>query len=129
MGNVFETLEKTLNGLFASGNTALYDAVCQAVNKSAELEKEDRANAESRLYGVVIITDGEDTNSHISENDMLLCLPNGEDVREVKVYTIAYGEDANHDLLLIISSRTNGKTFDGNPENIDQIYLSISAEQ
>jgi Ca-activated chloride channel homolog len=129
LGNVTETLKNTLSGLFVSGNTALYDAVCQAVKKSVELEKEDQENSESRLYGVVVITDGDDTNSQISENDMFLCLPNGEDVKEVKVYTIAYGEDANQDLLLVISNRTNGKSFEGNPENIDQIYLSISAEQ
>ena len=129
VGDVSETLKKTLSGLFVSGNTALYDAVCQAVKKSTELEKADQANSEPRLYGVVVISDGNDTNSHISENDMYQCLPNGEDVKEVKVYTIAYGEDANQDLLLVIANRTNGKTFKGTPENIDQIYLSISAEQ
>ena len=46
-----------------------------------------------------------------------------------KIFTIAYGEDADADLMLRIANRTNGQTFTGNPENIDRIYNSISAEQ
>jgi Ca-activated chloride channel family protein len=129
VGDVSETLTKTLKGLYASGNTALYDAVCQAVKKSQELEKADQARGENRLYGIVALSDGDDTNSQITENDMFLCLPSGEDVKEVKIFTISYGEDANEDLLLKIANRTNGKTFVSDPESIDEIYLSISAEQ
>jgi Ca-activated chloride channel family protein len=129
VGSVSETLTKKLNGLFVSGNTALYDAVCQGVMKSLELEKADEAEGEDRLYGMVVLSDGDDTNSQITENDMFLCLPGGEDVKEVKIFTISYGEDANQDLLLRIANRTNGKTFVSDPESIDEIYLSISAEQ
>jgi Ca-activated chloride channel family protein len=77
----------------------------------------------------VVLSDGDDTNSQITENDMFRCLPSGEDVKEVKIFTISYGEDANQDLLLRIANRTNGKTFVSDPESIDEIYLSISAEQ
>jgi Ca-activated chloride channel family protein len=126
---VSETLTKTLDGLFVSGNTALYDAVCQGVSKSLELEKADQAEGEDRLYGLVVLSDGDDTNSQISESDMFRCLPGGEDVKEVKIFTISYGEDANQDLLLRIANRTNGKTFVSDPGSIDEIYLSISAEQ
>ncbi len=47
----------------------------------------------------------------------------------VKVFTIAYGEDADEDLLLRIANRTNGKAFAGDPASLEQIYLAISAEQ
>ena len=60
---------------------------------------------------------------------MFRCLPSGEDVEEVKIFTISYGEDANQDLLMRIANRTNGKTFVSDPETIDQVYLTISAEQ
>ena len=129
VGDVSEKLMKTLGGLFASGNTALYDAICQGVKKSLELEKADQANGEARLYGMVVLSDGDDTNSQITESDMFRCLPSGEDVKEVKIFTISYGEDANQDLLLRIANRTNGKTFVSDPDSIDEIYLSISAEQ
>lgn len=125
-----ETLTRVLLGLYAEGNTALYDTLCVATARIDKLRAEDLAAGEQRLYGIVLLSDGQDTKSAKTENDMFsTCLPTGEDVRGVKVYTIAYGDDADKDLLLRIANRTNGKTYFGNPENIGQIYLEISAEQ
>ena len=39
------------------------------------------------------------------------------------------GSDADADLMLRIANRTNGKTFTGDPESIESIYIAISAEQ
>ena len=128
-GDVGEQLVKSLGGIYASGNTPLYDAVCQATDKINALQIEDAANDEKRLYGIVLLSDGEDTSSFKTENQMFNCLPSGEDVEGVKAFTIAYGEDANADLMLRIANRTNGKTFKGDPESIVNIYNSISAEQ
>jgi Ca-activated chloride channel family protein len=129
VGDVVESLRKTLSGLFAEGNTALYDAVCQAFEAANGLQQEDEAVGEKRLYGVVVLSDGEDTNSVKTESDMFNCLPSGEDVEGVKVFTIAYGEDADEDLLLRVANRTNGKAFVGDPTTIEYVYLAISAEQ
>jgi Ca-activated chloride channel family protein len=60
---------------------------------------------------------------------MFMCLPSGEDVEGIKVFTIAYGDDADRDLLTRIANRTNGKPYTGDPENIEQVYLEISYEQ
>ena len=128
-GDVGETLVSQLNGLFAQGNTPLYDAVCQAVQKADQLQAEDMSRNERRLYGIVLLSDGDDTSSVRTENQMFSCLPSGENVEGVKVFTIAYGEDANTDLMLRIANRTNGKTFTGDPDSIEQIYNAISAEQ
>jgi Ca-activated chloride channel family protein len=128
-GDVGETLTRSLGGVFASGNTPLYDAVCEAVTMVNQFQAEDEASGERRLYGIVLLSDGEDTASQRSENQMFNCLPSGESVTGVKVFTIAYGEDANADLMLRIANRTNGKTFRGDPESIENIYNSISAEQ
>ena len=128
-GDVGEQLVKALGGIYASGNTPLYDAVCTAADKINALQIEDQASGEKRLYGIALLSDGEDTSSLRTENQMFGCLPSGEDVEGVKVFTIAYGEDANADLMLRIANRTNGKTFKGDPESIESIYNSISAEQ
>lgn len=130
VGDTGETLSGILSGLYARGNTALYEAVCIATARIEKLKADDQAAGEQRLYGVVLLSDGQDTKGKTSENDMFSsCIPNGEDVRGVKVYTIAYGATADADLLLRLANRTNGKTYKGNPENIRQIYLDISAEQ
>ena len=50
-------------------------------------------------------------------------------IAALKVFTIAYGEDADQDLLLRIANRTNGKLFTGDPATIETVYLAISAEQ
>lgn len=128
-GEVSEDLTKKIEGLFANGNTPLYDGVCAATQKIDELKAAHEAASEKRLYGVVLLSDGQDTSSVKSQNQMFNCLPDGENVEGVKLFTIAYGEDADADLMLRIANRTNGKTFEGDPESIETIYNAISAEQ
>lgn len=126
---VKEELGQNVLNLFAQGDTILYDAVCLAVEKADDLRVADLADGEQRLYGVVVLSDGQDTQSNLTMNDMFNCLPSGEDVEGIKVYTIAYGSDADQDVLLQISNKTNGRMFDGDPDTIEDIYVSISAEQ
>lgn len=128
-GDVSENLAKVLNGLYAGGNTPLYDAVCKAVERVNQLQAEDATNNDRRLYGIVLLSDGQDTASQLTQNQMFTCLPSGESAGGVKIFTIAYGEDADTDLMLRIANRTNGKTFTGDPESIESIYNAISAEQ
>jgi Ca-activated chloride channel homolog len=128
-GDVGEELIGKLNGLFANGNTPLYDSVCVATRKINELQTTDLTNNLKRLYGIVLLSDGLDTASVNTENQMFACLPSGENVEGTKVFTIAYGSDADADLMLRIANRTNGKTFTGTPESIETIYIAISAEQ
>ena len=128
-GDIGEELTKTLNGLFANGNTPLYDGVCSAAQKMDALKTAHEANNEKRLYGIVVLSDGQDTSSGNTQNQMFNCLPSGESVEGTKVFTIAFGEDADADLMLRIANRTNGKTFKGDPSSIESIYNAISAEQ
>ena len=128
-GDVSEELTQKLNGLFAHGNTPLYDGVCAATSRIDQLKAEHETAGDKRLYGVVLLSDGQDTGSSASQNQMFSCLPSGESVEGTKVFTIAYGDDADADLMLRIANRTNGKTFKGDPESIESIYNAISAEQ
>ena len=128
-GDVAEGLTTILNGLYASGGTPLYDGIGQAIALVDQLQADDLAAGEQRLYGIVLLSDGMDTSSDSTENQMFSSLPSGEDVEGVKIFTIAYGEDADADLMLRIANRTNGKSFTGDPESIETIYNSISAEQ
>ncbi len=128
-GDIGEQLTDKLNGLFANGNTPLYDGVCSAIQKINELQADHAANNENRLYGIVLLSDGQDTASANTQNQMFNCLPSGENVTGTKVFTIAFGEDAEADLMLRIANRTNGKTFKGDPASIESIYNAISAEQ
>jgi Ca-activated chloride channel family protein len=128
-GDVAESLTQKLSGVYADGNTPMYDAVCQAVSMINAFSNDDKTNSDNRLYGIVLLSDGVDTASNRTENQMFNCLPSGENVEGVKVFTIAYGDDADADLMLRIANRTNGKTFTGDPASIESIYNAISAEQ
>ncbi len=128
-GDIAEELTQKLNGLYANGNTPLYDGICMAIDKVNSLTAGHEAAGEKRLYGIVVLSDGQDTSSGRSQNQMFGCLPSGESAEGTKIFTIAYGDDADADLLLRIANRTNGKTFKGDPESIESIYNAISAEQ
>ena len=129
-GDTVEQLVPGLNALKADGYTVLYQAICDAVQSAERLKQADLAAGDERLYGVVVLSDGKDTASKITQEGLLTsCLPSGEDVAGIRVYTIAYGKDADLEVLQKIADQTNGKMFVSDVDNIREIYLSISAEQ
>lgn len=130
VGDVVEGLSQRIRGLLADGNTALYEAVCTAAKEIGKLQLEDEAAGESRLYGIVLLSDGEDTVGRTSENQMFAtCLPANAEADGVKIFPIAFGADADTEVLGRIATVTGGRMFAADPESISNAYLSISAEQ
>lgn len=131
VGDVVEGLSRRVSGLIADGNTALYGAVCRATEMATALKEEDAAAGETpRLYGVVLLSDGEDTMGEPTENQMFVtCLPANAEADGVKIFPIAFGEDAVEDVLDRIATVTGGRMYAADPASISNAYLSISAEQ
>ena len=129
VGDVVESLRQSLRRLDTNGFTSLYDSICMAVEQMNEAREEDEALDENRLYGIVVLSDGKDTISDRTESSMFNCLPSGEDVEGIKIFTIAYGHDADEPILQRISEQTNGKAYTGDPSTIEEVYLEISYEQ
>ncbi len=77
----------------------------------------------------MVLSDGRDTDSNLDRGQMLNCLPSGEDVEGIKIFTIAYGSNADEAILQQISDRTNGKAYTGDPSTVEEVYLAISYEQ
>ena len=119
--DVGEPLAQQVESLFANGSTALYDAALDAIDKHKKEAKEPK------LYGVVILSDGKDTSSKGRLSDLLDRLPASETAEGTRIFTVAYGEDADEDLLKQIASRSNALYLKGNAGNIDKIYHQISA--
>ena len=129
-GSVVESLQRRVEAIESGGGTALHDAVCQAKSVAENVKAADEAAGERRLYGIVLLSDGDDTDSTVSEISMFSnCLPQSESADVVKIFTIAYGDNANVDLLERIAERTNGRAFVADPDNIEEIYEAISFEQ
>jgi Ca-activated chloride channel family protein len=129
-GDVAETLAPRIESLVADGNTALYRALCESVKAMDTLQREDETNGETRLYGIVLLSDGEDTVGDVTENQMFAtCLPANAEADGIKVFPIAFGEDADETVLARMATVTGGRMFTADPASIGDVYLSISAEQ
>jgi Ca-activated chloride channel homolog len=88
------------------------------------------SSTDNRLYGIVLLSDGEDTVEQVTENQMFAtCLPANAEADGVKIFPIAFGEDADTDVLSRIALVTAGQMFKADPASIGNVYLSISAEQ
>jgi Ca-activated chloride channel family protein len=130
VGKVLEELSSRVNTLFANGNTSLYEAVCLATETMDGLRETGAAAGENRLYGIVLLSDGQDTIGHPSATQMFTtCLPAHAETDGVKIFPIAFGDDADEEVLKRIATVSGGKLFRADPDSIDQIYVSISAEQ
>jgi Ca-activated chloride channel family protein len=117
-------LERTAGGLVIDGGTALYDAVDVAVRRVGALGGKDRIKA------VVVLSDGQDANSHMVLTDLIQKLKTRtDDPYEVRVYTIGYSPSAAAavDALEKISDTTGGKFFPGETENIESVYRAIAS--
>ncbi len=112
-----------LQEVFAEGGTALHDAVMSSYGSLIEMKKKNP----NRRYGIVVLSDGKDTSSRVSRFDFIDFLPRGEDFDVPKVYTIAYGDEADRDLLAEISNRTNARLFSSSIERIGETYKELSA--
>jgi Ca-activated chloride channel family protein len=129
VGEAGERLKASLHGLYAEGNTALYEAVIYSVDRLDQLKAEDEQAGERRMYGLVLLSDGKnEIDGGPSYQDMLSRLPSGTEAGGIKIYTIAYGDDADLDVLTTLANRTNGKQFSGDVEDIKAVYFLISSE-
>ena len=130
VGDVVEGLSGRVGGLVADGNTALYQSVCDAVSLMQAQQAEDAANGESRLYGIVLLSDGEDTVGRVTENQMFAtCLPSQAEADGIKIFPIAFGDAADTEVLNRIATVSGGRLFTADPQSIGNVYISISAEQ
>ncbi len=124
-----ESLKTIIEGLYAGGGTALHQAVISSLDRIDMIRADNEAADDRRIYGIVLLSDGlNETTGGPGEADMLSRLPSGTEAGGVKIYTIAYGEDADFDLMATLAHRTNGKQFEGTAEDIQDIYFLISSE-
>ena len=120
-----EELRQTISRLIAEGGTAFYDAAAEGYATVRDLaDRDDRINA------VVLLTDGEDTDSTRDVDDVVGELEGqGDSATQVRVFTIAYsaGAAGARDALKQIAAASGGNAYPGDPENIEAVYRSISS--
>jgi Ca-activated chloride channel family protein len=112
----------SVSGIFEQGNTRLYDATLQAYQ---DLQKDGDPK---HIRAVVVLTDGQDTQSSTSLGQVISAInaAQGEGGNSIKVFTIAFGSDADKGVLQQIAEPSGGKEYDSSPENIQKIYDDIA---
>ncbi len=109
-----------VQGLFAGGGTALYDAVdeaCASLTAQPDLD---------HISAVVVLSDGADTDSKISLDALLTRIRGTSERPAPRVFTIGYGKSAKSDVLKIIADATNGKFYVGTQRDIIAVFKDIS---
>jgi Ca-activated chloride channel family protein len=117
-------LRSTVASLFADGGTALYEAAVEGFRTVRALSDDQRINA------VVLLTDGEDTDSSISFDDALRSLRGqGDSPDQVRLFTIAYSAGAaeSRSQLKQMAEATGGIGYEGSTSDIESVYRSISS--
>jgi Ca-activated chloride channel family protein len=112
-----------IDQLFPGGETAVYDATEGGVKAIQQLHDPTRINA------VVVLTDGEDNQSHQTATELANKLQQQarSEGLTVRVYTIAYGTEANRGELQQIAGASGGKGYQGDTSDIESVYRSISS--
>ncbi len=109
-------LQMQTQGLVPDGNTSLYDAIDLARQELENLKQPDRINA------IVVLSDGADTASQISIDQML----NNFGESSIQIFPIAYGADAETSILQRIADFSRTELVEGSTGDIDKIFENLS---
>jgi Ca-activated chloride channel family protein len=110
-----------VDGIFAGGGTSLYDAIAEAHDGMLK-----RAQSQpSRIHAMVVMTDGRDEGSRLGLDQLLRRFT--PEQAPVKIFTIAYGDQADSSILDTIASAAQGTSVKGTSETIVQVYRDLSA--
>jgi Ca-activated chloride channel family protein len=115
-------LEHQLDGAFAAGGTKLYDAIARSYDfMHARAQKEP-----GRIHALVVMTDGKDEGSTLRLEQLEQRFSH-EDAAPVKIFTIAYGDEADPHPLEDIANAAQGTSVRGSTDTIVQVYKDLSA--
>ena len=115
-----DQLAARLDGLTPDGGTGLYDTTLAA-------HEHVRANLDpAAINAVVVLTDGKNEDSGISLDNLVGELDAEDGSETVRVFTIAYGEEADLGVLKRISEATDAAAYDSSkPDTIDQVFTAV----
>ncbi len=117
-------MQSDIRSLIPSGGTALYDSIAFAIERQQGRLTRDTINA------IAVLTDGEDTNSTRFTDAAQLMERFGmtaESEVDISIFTIGYDlGEAGLRPLRLIAERGRGAFYEGNVDNIRQIYLDLS---
>jgi Ca-activated chloride channel family protein len=122
LGNNRQRLASTIDNLAAGGNTALLDGI-----RAAYVRLQQEGDSE-RINAIVAMTDGLENNSSIDLYQLQQEIQRGNrDGVPVVIFAIAFGDDADYEVLQAIADASGGQVRQGNLETIRQLYKILSS--
>ncbi|NJN66832.1 MAG: transporter substrate-binding domain-containing protein [Chloroflexaceae bacterium] len=131
LGEKRSEVEAIINSLQPDGPTPLHDATMQVY------ENLKTSGSADHIRAIVVLSDGRD--EQIGPNDeilpgsthtleeMLNAIQIGDEGgKAIKLFTIAYGADADRETLQRMAHITGGEPFDSGPDTIQQVYEQIA---
>ncbi len=121
LGPQRQALLKQIDNIQVGGETRLFDTIGEQVQAIQQLQTK-------HIKSVVVLTDGMDNASQLSLDQLTTQIQaKGENAgNSIKVFTIAYGGDADTKGLTQIANATGGQEYSGTPQNIKTVYNQIS---
>jgi Ca-activated chloride channel family protein len=116
-----QQLASRIDGTMAGGGTALYDAIANGF----DLASVNAQKNPNQIHAVVVMTDGKDENSKMTLAQLKAKFPTEE--AAVKVFTIAYGQQAEAKVLDEIAEAAKGSSAKGNLDTIKDVYLDMAS--
>jgi Ca-activated chloride channel homolog len=116
-----ETMKSKINALQTRGYTGLYDATLAAYNHVKDNRQDGSINS------VVLLTDGGNDNdaNGISQSDLLSKLDRQSGIR---VFTIAFGAEADKEALRKISEATDAASYNSSdPTALNQVLPAVTS--
>jgi len=115
-------VRRAIDKLQADGDTALYDAVLAALEALSQDTESDRIRA------VVLLSDGQDTASTRSLNEMVNAVNAQRGGKNpILIVAVAYGSDADINALNAIARSSSTRVQAGDPASIQQVLEIISS--
>jgi Ca-activated chloride channel family protein len=115
-------IQQRFDAVTAGGGTALYDAIAQGYDLASTHAK----NKPQQIHAVMVMTDGKDESSKMTLEDLLARFPK-EGEAPVKVFTIAYGTEAEGAVLDRIADSAKGSSAKGSVDTIKDVYLDMAS--
>jgi Ca-activated chloride channel homolog len=115
-----DPIRVAIGTLFPDGQTALYDAILESVQRVAA-----QRGREARIDAVVVLTDGKNDAGKTSLGALVRYLEGLAERAPVRVWAVAYGTDADQAALRQIVDASQGQPFDAQPKDVAQVCEAI----
>jgi len=121
LGSKRQDILSRINSIPADGGVLLFDAIAQQFQKLQQLPS-------TPIRAMIVLSNKADTESTTSAGQLLKLItpPAGQDSKQnIRIFTIAYGSEADANMLTQIAQRTTGQEFSATPQNIQDVYQQI----